>query len=238
MTSRINTPAAFETGKSQAPNFMLSLLATCSSAVPPPGSEGEVALSDQLYNLLQDKGSMALDELNLLYNYRFGFSMSDALNFIGFNGKVKEFLDTQKRFRLNDGRVCLTTASDTGKHQTAHADLAVCEDYIKSTEDETASNTDTESTTDAESCRTNSNSDVDVTGWHSVGNRLVAALGSSRLHKDDVDALPWKALGGLGAAALYESDDEDMSPDVNEWNSVGVRVLSQLHSFHEIVDTA
>lgn len=249
---------------SAAPNFVLSILATCSSAVPATGKQGEATLSDQLSRLLEDKANMAVDELDLLYRYRHGFSITDALNFIGFDGKIQEFFDEQKRFCLREGHVSLKTA---GPEEPTKIDAAVLahvqEDCAKGLDDETTSVADTASTTDEEeSCHPDSDSDVDITGWHSLGNRLVAALGSPSLNEEtDVDAAPWKVLGDRVAAAISASDDEegedisawhdvgtrfltacnrsrhedeqDLSPDATEWRSVGIRVLRGLDSLGE-----
>lgn len=238
--------SSMDCGKAQAatPNFVLSLLAACSSSVPAAGQKGEATLSEQLFTILQDK-AMSLDELNLLYSYRYGFSIHDALGFAGFNGKLLDYLDQQKRFSVHEGLVSVHTApvgqdKEPDQDVTAASEgvaeeaddklkpLAPSSQYVKNLDDETASNAETESTADAESFREDTDSDVDLDGWHSVGNRLVAALGSSLCNEGDVEGLPRKALSEHAATALSDSDAEDdlVGADVDAWYEVGSRIAA------------
>lgn len=236
---------------SASPNFVLSLLAACSTAVPAAGLQGEATLSEQLSALLQDK-AMAEDELRMLYSYRFGFGINDALKFAGFQGKLQDFLEQEKRFCVCDGSISLTPVVE--------APLAVDEFPAKSADDDddSVSDAETESTNAADSGHFDSDSeDVDLNGWHSVGNRLIATFdsldSSDPQDSDVVDVLGWKVLGGRIVAAFRDADDaggadavawhdvgsrialackrnvdderlQDVSPDATEWMSVGTRV--------------
>merc|ERR1719162_1690578 len=104
-SSRKSTIAEATKPQAAAPNFVLSLLAACSASVPAAGKEGEATLSEQLSSLLEDK-TMAVDELNLIYSYKFGFSIDNALEFIGFAGKLEDFAIKQKCFSIDEGRIC------------------------------------------------------------------------------------------------------------------------------------
>lgn len=245
-TKQANT--AMEAIKPQAssPNFVLTMLAACSNSVPAAGQEGEVTLREQMSALLQDK-AMTVEELNLLYNYKFGLSINDALKFVGFDGKVQEFLDEEKCFSIHEGCVSLKPIAVTIEDETpaapkdpillpakikppANDEVAAPEDCAlalaldfteKNIEDDgTASDADTESTTDAESSQYDADSEIDITGWYSIGGRLAAALGSS---EDNVDEVRWKMLGGRVAAALNTNDNED-GEDVGAWCDVGIRI--------------
>lgn len=211
---------------SASPNFVLSLLAACSTAVPSAGLQGEATLSEQLSALLQDK-AMAEDELRMLYSYRFGFSINDALKFTGFQGQLQDFLGQEKRFCVRDGSISLTTVVVATKHE---APLAVDEFLAKSADDDddSVSNAETESTNAAESGFLDSDSDeVDITGWHSVGNRLIATLDSldcsNAQDSDVVDVVGWKVLGGRVAAA-FRDDDDAGGADAVAWHDVGSRI--------------
>lgn len=226
-----------EASKTQAatPNFVLSLLAACSTSVPAAGREGEVTLSNQISSLLQDK-AMAIDELNLVYSYSFGFSIKDALQFTGFHGTILEFLDQQKCFAMQDGCISAIKVSPPLDEQGAEARHGsdISKSCDKDADDETASVAETESTAHAESLL-DTDSDVDVTGWHTVGNRLVTALGSPTIGEADADksgAVPWKTLSGRVAAALRaedyddDNDDDEAEADINAWRDVGSRLLA------------
>merc|ERR1711865_1182813 len=62
----------------------------------------ELSLSEQLAGLLREK-TMPVTELCLHYCCRFGVSISDALKLAGFNGKVKDFIETQPCFYMHHG---------------------------------------------------------------------------------------------------------------------------------------
>jgi len=300
-----------------APNFVLTLLAACSSAVPAAGQEGEAKVSKQLTGLLQTK-AMTLEELQLLYNYKFGFSIDDAVKFAGFNGKAEEFLAEQKCFSIQEGSIsvkpvdivvtideaptfdepakmdepvatcnvvpvdgeaalaqralptvqdfgfepasrAIPTVQDFGFEPTVDGEAAspqralpTVKDFgfepatderalptildfgFKTVDDDASitSITDTDSTTDSEGSELDDDfDDIDIPRWHSIGNRLVAALGKG----DDVDAdgLRWKVLGGRIATAFSsdgsDSEDEDIEDDganIVAWHDIGNRVMT------------
>jgi len=60
----------------------------------------------QLADLLQAR-DLSADELGLLYCYKHGVSINQALKLIGFDGKFVEFLKFQKAFSVDQNRVTL-----------------------------------------------------------------------------------------------------------------------------------
>lgn len=60
----------------------------------------------QLADLLQAR-DLSADELGLLYCYKHGVSINQALKLIGFDGKFVEFLKFQKAFAVDQNRVTL-----------------------------------------------------------------------------------------------------------------------------------
>jgi hypothetical protein len=60
----------------------------------------------QLGDLLQAR-DLSADELGLLYCYKHGVSINQALKLIGFDGKFVEFLKFQKAFAVDQNRVTL-----------------------------------------------------------------------------------------------------------------------------------
>jgi len=71
----------------------------------------EVSSSDkifvvQLVELLQAR-DLSPDELGLLYCYKHGVSINQAMKLIGFEGKFVDYLKTQKPFIVESGRVTL-----------------------------------------------------------------------------------------------------------------------------------
>jgi hypothetical protein len=63
-------------------------------------------LTQQLSELLQAR-DLSTDELGLLYCYKHGVSVSQALKMLGHDGKLQDFLKDQKKFLLEGGRVTL-----------------------------------------------------------------------------------------------------------------------------------
>jgi len=243
-----------------APNFVLTLLAACSTSVPISGEEGLTKISDQLSGLLQGK-AMAMDELNLLYRYKFGFSIADALKFADFTGTFQDFVDLAKCFSVDDVSIW-PRAKDEQPVAEEGALAATSQDHTQSKDDE-ISDAETESTLDALSGDSEDDSDVDVAGWYSCGNRLVRVVGSPALsdtETDDVSEASWRVLGSRIAATLQDADEdvegpdaeawqdvgsrlvaackkskdsENPSPDAAEWHSVGTRILGRLDSFED-----
>lgn len=229
------------------PNFVLTLLAACSNSVPAAGQEGEAKVSEQLTGLLQTK-AMTVEELQLLYSYKYGLSSDDALKLAGFNGKTQEFLDEQKYFSNQEGSISVTpvdivatvdeepvATTVDGEAVSAQRALPTTQDFGFNNvdDDDCASITDTDSTTDdSESSQLDADSEqVDIPGWQSIGNRLVAAIGKDA----DVyeDGMRWKVLGGRIATALSsdgsDSEDEDLEDEATNiaaWQDVGSRVAT------------
>merc|ERR550514_1624902 len=66
----------------------------------------EDSLVQQLSGLLQSR-DLTSDELGLLYCYKHGVSINQALKTIGFTEKFPEFIKKQKQFLIENGRVSL-----------------------------------------------------------------------------------------------------------------------------------
>lgn len=191
------------------------------------GEEGEASLRKQLSGLLGEK-EMEVEELNLLYSYRFGLSIIEALKMIGFDGPLQDFAVKQKCFFVKDGRMSLAAATGIDEPQ---------EESTK--ELETISNAETDSTVDDDNDKDScceGDSDVDIEHWHSLGGRVLTALAVSDEEQDEVDfnAGSWKEVSGRVAVALSETnesdEEEDDYPDAVEWRSVSARVSRKLSS--------
>jgi len=239
------------------PNFVLSLLAACSSAIPAVGKQGEATLSKQLSELLTDK-TMAVEELNLTYAYKFGFNIVDALKFIGFDGNFEDFAVKQKCFAMHGSCISLTPLDMPIQEESPAVDKLTA--HQDGPEDRSQESTD-EGESDA-------SSDVDVTGWHDVANRLFTGLVEDGCFEDDEDvdtnspkdssdegesdaesdvdidgrydvangvgtALvgddsdAWQVLGSRVAIALNDNHDEE-SADADAWRDVSCRLATAL----------
>lgn len=66
----------------------------------------EDSLAKQLADLLQAR-DLSCDELGLLYCYKHGVSVGQALKTVGFDGKLADFLRVKKGFRVESGRATL-----------------------------------------------------------------------------------------------------------------------------------
>merc|ERR1719326_183751 len=71
----------------------------------------EESLVKQLSELLQAR-DLTCDELGLLYCYKHGVSINQALKTVGHSEKFHEFIKTRKEFAVDNGRVTLIR-SDT-----------------------------------------------------------------------------------------------------------------------------
>jgi hypothetical protein len=244
------------------PNFVLSLLAACSSAIPAVGKQGEATLSKQLSDLLTDK-TMAVEELNLTYAYKFGFNIVDALKFIGFDGNFEDFAVKQKCFAMHDSCISVTPVDVPIQEALPAVDKLTA--HQDGPEDRSQESTD-EGESDA-------SSDVDVTGWHDVANRLFTGLVEDGCFEDgeDVDANSpkdssdegdsdaesdvdidgrydvaygvgtalvgddsdaWQVLGSRVAIALNDNHDEK-SADADAWRDVSCRFATALKLSHD-----
>jgi len=72
----------------------------------------ESSLVSQLTELLQAR-ELSCDELGLLYTYKHGVSVNQALKTIGYQEKLQDFIRMQKEMMLENGKVVLKR-SDTG----------------------------------------------------------------------------------------------------------------------------
>jgi len=193
-----------------------------STTVLSPGKAGEAILSMQLSGLLQNKAIPApMTELSLLYCCKFGLSIADALKEVGFKGGLQDFIEQHHCFSMQCDHVslCSTHAEpdatssaelELPEKQEASADVCLAPVAVTKCDEDTevASAADTESTTDAESCHLDSDSEVDISSAHLV--------------------MPWMVLGGRIAAALHADDDEDVAdiPDPRAWRNVGCRIAA------------
>lgn len=66
----------------------------------------DATLVEQLMELLQAR-DLSADELGLLYCYKHGVAMNQALKMLGIDGKLQDFLKGQKKFHMEGGRVTL-----------------------------------------------------------------------------------------------------------------------------------
>lgn len=66
----------------------------------------EARLVEQLIELLQAR-DMSADELGLLYCYKYGCAVTQALKMLGVDGQFADFLKEQKKFLVEGGRVTL-----------------------------------------------------------------------------------------------------------------------------------
>jgi len=64
----------------------------------------EQTLVEQLTDLL-GKQTVSPEELGFLYSYRYAVSCDDALKALGFNGKIRSFMESQKCFAFQGDRV-------------------------------------------------------------------------------------------------------------------------------------
>mmetsp|Transcript_46646 Transcript_46646/g.107770 ORF Transcript_46646/g.107770 Transcript_46646/m.107770 type:complete len:539 (+) Transcript_46646:133-1749(+) len=65
-----------------------------------------MSLVQQLSELLQTR-DLSCDELSLLYCYKFGTSVAQALKMLGYDMTLKDFIKTQKEFQLENNIVTL-----------------------------------------------------------------------------------------------------------------------------------
>jgi len=80
----------------------------------------ESSLVTQLSELLQAR-ELSCDELGLLYTYKHGVSVNQALKTIGYQEKFQDFIRKQKELMLENGKVVLKR-SDTGLKPFSVAD--------------------------------------------------------------------------------------------------------------------
>jgi len=181
---------------------------------------------------------MPVTELSLLYCYRFGFSISDALKFVCFKGKVKDFIEQQPCFSMHHGCVCLHPTIDMADARPAselhlpggwgmHSASDFCEVSVQRRcvecggDDETTSTADSENSVDTNSCYIDASSTVDTD------------------HGDEADEdagytpnpNAWRNVGCRIAAAFEHSSEDECcqdSPNLSAWRSVGCRVSAAL----------
>jgi hypothetical protein len=83
----------------------------------------ETTLAQQLAELLQAR-DLSADELGLLYCYKFGASINEALKLLAFEGKLSDFVTKQKTLTMNGSSVSLLRA-DTSLKPFSAADEIV-----------------------------------------------------------------------------------------------------------------
>jgi len=166
----------------------------------PPGMEAEILLSEQLYDLLQDR-TLPLTELGLLYCCRFGMPVSDALKTVGFNARLEDFLQQLDRFSIRHGCVSRRQSQEEDDEMTG---------LIPDTADD-------------DNCYLESGSNSAMP-WKALGGRLAAAFDAG----DDEDEVctfnpnAWRSVGSR-IAATFRDRDQDDSPDPAAWHDVGTR---------------
>lgn len=74
----------------------------------------EATLTQQLTELLQAR-DLSQDELGLLYCYKHGANINQALKFLGFEGKLQDFVAKQKSMSMQNCSVALVRADTTLK---------------------------------------------------------------------------------------------------------------------------
>lgn len=80
----------------------------------------EASLVQQLTDLLQAR-ELSCDELGLLYTYKHGVSVNQALKTVGNSEKLQDFIRKQKEFMIENGKVVLKR-NDTGLKPFSVAD--------------------------------------------------------------------------------------------------------------------
>lgn len=87
-----------------------SILSDCgvmeSSSLDLEVHASEFTLLLQITDLLQAR-DLAIDELSLLYSYKYGTSVNQALKFIGHEGKLNDFVGKQNKIFMENGKVAL-----------------------------------------------------------------------------------------------------------------------------------
>lgn len=242
-----------------APNFVLSLLAACSTSVPTEGKEGEATLSQQLRELLNDT-AMDVNELNLMYNYRFGLSIANALKCIGFDGNFEDFAIKQKCFSICEGCISfapadLATPKEPARNEPTKVDEPAALDELQTVDEPAAVDepfASEEPVKDVQEEVSGSSSDVDsdvdIPGWRGVGSRLVAALQDSCETasnaptestdegdaESDIDISGWHSVGSRLITAMGSPEEDEV--DTGAWKSVASRVAASLHDEEDDVD--
>jgi hypothetical protein len=90
----------------------------------------EADFVSQLSELLRGR-DLSCDELGLLYCYKFGASVSQALMMIGYDGtSIADFIKLQKAFALENGRVSIQRPEATSKEEpaTISVDIRRCQE--------------------------------------------------------------------------------------------------------------
>merc|ERR1719160_403938 len=82
----------------------------------------EASLVNQLTELLQAR-DLTCDELGLLYCYKHGVSINQALKTVGHSEKFHDFIKTQKGFAVDNGRVTLVRSDTSLKPFSAVEEL-------------------------------------------------------------------------------------------------------------------
>lgn len=90
------------------------------------GTSASAELSKQLADLLQEQGKpVSVDELPLLYSYRFGGCISEALRTSGQHGSLDGFLKSAAGFELSCGSVSLLGGARPEHDDAVSQDISV-----------------------------------------------------------------------------------------------------------------
>jgi|Transcript_39274 hypothetical protein len=111
-------------GKVLAPDARLSecgLSDGCNLTVTVKADEN--TLAQQLGGLLQAR-DLSADELGLLYCYKHGASIKQALKLLGFEGKLDDFVAKQKTLTMNNGSVAVVREDTSLKPFSAADEVA------------------------------------------------------------------------------------------------------------------
>lgn len=74
----------------------------------------EATLAEQFVELLKDK-DLTSDELGMLYCYKHGASVSQALKFLGFEGSLQEFIGREKSLSMDNGSISAVKKEESVK---------------------------------------------------------------------------------------------------------------------------
>jgi hypothetical protein len=111
-------------GKVLAPNARLSecgLSEGCQLSISVKADEA--TLAQQLCGLLQAR-DLSADELGLLYCYKHGASIKQALKLLGFEGKLDDFVAKQKTLTMNSGSIAAVREDTSLKPFSAADEVA------------------------------------------------------------------------------------------------------------------
>lgn len=173
----------------------------------------EVILAQQLSALLQSR-PLSIDELSLMYTYRFGTSLTKALGECGFVGSLHAFLQAQKLPDVTSDYaaldfvlkpVLLNHGTDSGDDDSVINGAALCAPQTSKASDEVSTDVSDEEEEEKDEDR-----EIDLVAWQSVANRFGNVF--QRLADED--------FSEAGDAVEYD----EVEVDVVAWESVVNRI--------------